>query len=112
MSLPTTPRVNSSMLANYVGQPVRFVGKIVEVCFRIYFRDVDITRTQGANVYIRNKAKRDQCDQEVEWRTDNPQTNAAAFDCASVMTILRCSGTNGGKAREKRIFFSSHFATK
>ncbi|KAI9242904.1 hypothetical protein MVEG_04211 [Podila verticillata NRRL 6337] len=30
MSLPTTPRVNSSMLATYVGQPVRFVGKIVE----------------------------------------------------------------------------------
>ncbi|KAG0087447.1 hypothetical protein BGZ93_010951 [Podila epicladia] len=28
--LPTTPRVNSSMLGNYVNQPVRFVGKIVE----------------------------------------------------------------------------------
>ncbi|KAF9408103.1 hypothetical protein BGZ94_002448 [Podila epigama] len=30
MSLPTTPRVNSSMLGNYIGQPIRFVGKIVE----------------------------------------------------------------------------------
>ncbi|KAG0038663.1 hypothetical protein BGZ82_011316 [Podila clonocystis] len=30
LGLPTTPRVNSSMLGNYIGQPVRFVGKIVE----------------------------------------------------------------------------------
>lgn len=59
MSLPTTPRVNSSMLANYVGQPVRFVGKIVEVCFWIYIRDMDRARTQGANLNIKNKAKRD-----------------------------------------------------
>ncbi|KAG0206116.1 hypothetical protein BGX28_002369 [Mortierella sp. GBA30] len=28
--LPITPRVNSAMLSQYVGQPVRFVGKIIE----------------------------------------------------------------------------------
>ncbi|KAF9980428.1 hypothetical protein BGZ65_005122 [Modicella reniformis] len=30
MSLPETPRVNSTMLHGFVGQNVRFVGKIIE----------------------------------------------------------------------------------
>lgn len=37
----------------------------------------------------------------------NPQRNTTAFDYALVVTIARCSGTNGGKAEGKDLFLES-----